>query len=165
MKATSSKWVFAGAFPADSVLIFGVYFQSGALIPQCSFLWNSPLMAPGDITQTGVVRLRSLQLKGPMPTGTCPWFRLATFLATLTRQTHPPSSATCLVCCTSSAAVTRWSTWSTTLSWPRKSDLASFLTPSTDSVRACEEEASSGGRKKWSKWDKMRMSEYQMTLK
>lgn len=87
------------------------------------FLWNSPSMVPGDVTQTGVVRLRSPQLKDPTPTGTCPWFRLATFLATLTPRTLPPSSATCLVCCTSSVAVTRWSTWSTTPSWPRKSQL------------------------------------------
>lgn len=104
---------------------------SARCINTAVFLWNSPLMAPGDIAQTGVVRLRSLQLKGPMPTGTCLWSRLATFLATLTHQTHPPSSATCLVCCTSSVAVIRWNTWSTIPSWPRKS-LVPFISDAPD---------------------------------
>lgn len=95
----------------------------------CSCIWSLlpvrrvplKLSFDGHITQTGFVHLRSLQLTGPTLMGTCPWFRLATFPATSTHQTRPPSSATCLACCTSSVAVTRWNIWSTTPSWPRKS--------------------------------------------
>lgn len=64
---------------------------------------------------------RSRQLKGQMLMGTCRWCRLGTYQGISTRQIHPPSSATCPGCCTSSAAVTRWNTWSTTHSWPRES--------------------------------------------
>lgn len=64
---------------------------------------------------------RSRQLKGRMLMGTCRWCRLGTYQGISTRQIHPPSSATCPGCCTSSAAVTRWNTWSTTHSWPRES--------------------------------------------
>lgn len=74
-----------------------------------------------SVTHTDVVRCRSLQLKGQTLMGTCHWCRLGTYQGISTRRIHPPSSATCRVCCTSSAAVTHWNTWSTTHSWPRKS--------------------------------------------
>lgn len=114
----------AGAFPALCSRVRSLF--PARCIHTPVFLGTSPLMARGNMTQIGVVRPRSRQLKGPTPTGTCPWSRLATFRATLTPQTRPPSSATCRVCCTSSAAATRWNTWSTTPSWPRKSH-APFL--------------------------------------
>lgn len=53
--------------------------------------------------------------------GICHWYKLETYQDTSTHQIHPPSSAICQVCYISSAAVTRWNTWSTTHSWPRKS--------------------------------------------
>lgn len=74
-----------------------------------------------SVTHTDVVHYRSLQLKGQTLMGTCHWCRLGTYQGISTRRIHPPSSATCRVCCTSSAAVTHWNTWSTTHSWPRKS--------------------------------------------
>lgn len=74
-----------------------------------------------SVTYTDVVRCRSPRLKDPMLMGTCHWCRLETYQGILTRLIPPPSSATCQVCYTSSAAVTRWNTWSTTHSWPRKS--------------------------------------------
>lgn len=106
----------------------------GALV--CSMVWlmvsnpvqcaHSKMMVVGSqarssVTHTDVVHCRSLQLKGQTLMGTCHWCRLGTYQGILTHQIHPPSSATCPVCCTSSVAVTHWNTWSTTHSWPRKS--------------------------------------------
>lgn len=69
----------------------------------------------------GVSLRRSAQPTGPMPMGTCRWYKLGTSRVISTPLTHQPSSATCLVCCINSAAATRWSTWSITPSWHRKS--------------------------------------------
>lgn len=71
MNATSSKWIFAGAFPSESALICRDYFQWGALIHQCSCetlpQWCRAMLHRSVLFASGLYSSWTQCLRQPVP--------------------------------------------------------------------------------------------------